>query len=159
VELCVVDAAPELHAAKEFQLRIPGQVYLARYQPGKLPPLIRGGEESDPARRWTISADRTALMDALSSALREQRLLLPADAASIPGFFAHLRAPVRRVVAPTQGVDRAVYEKGARDDHYFHATLYAVLADHIYRKLVESQPEYVDLRWFSSLGSWDPGVY
>src|SRR5690606_2939778 len=47
VQICVVDAHPELHYAQAFQRRHPGRVYLADYVAGRMPPAFTTEEEKD----------------------------------------------------------------------------------------------------------------
>ena len=131
VQVCVVDAAPELHAAQEFQNAHRGLVYLASYQRGRMPPAVTFGEPPDPKRRWRVQVDRTGALDAVYGALRSSAILFPRDAESAPGLFAHLQAPVRRLQPDADGNPRAVYDEGARADHYAHALVYAELAAYI----------------------------
>jgi hypothetical protein len=155
VRMCVVDAHPELRSAKAFQLQHPGRVYLCNYTPGRMPPLIPDPEGKDPQRRWTVQVDRTAAMDALSAGLRSARIVLPVDAESVPGLFAMLQAPVRRLVRDPRGNLRAEYDEGSRPDHFYHAGLYAELASYIGGAVI--QQGNFDARTLSNLGAWDRG--
>jgi len=128
VEGCVVDAHPELHAAQRFQHRWAGRVYLADYVKDRLPPLYIHGNEPDIKRRYRVQVDRTAAMDAVAADVREGNITFPADAASVPGLFAHLQAPVRQLRPDANGNPRGVYDEGARPDHFYHAAVYADLA-------------------------------
>lgn len=136
--VAVVDAHPELHYAQAFQFSNPGRVYLCDYINGRTPPLITAHDEPDPKRRWRVQVDRTKAIDSVFATVREMELRFPADLASVPGFFAQLQAPVRRLKPNPDGNMRAVYEEGSRADHYAHALVYAQLAVHVGERMVTS---------------------
>jgi len=149
VIMAVVDARPELRMAQALQQRHPGQVYLAEYVQDRMPPLILGAHEEDPKRRYHVQVDRTALMDAAASNIRDCNVLMPSDAPTTPGLFAHLQAPVRLLkITATQTNPRAVYEEGAKADHWYHAAGYAELALYIARQVMPVS--YIDGRQFRS---------
>lgn len=149
VETCVIDAHPDLHAARDFQARWPGQVYLADYVHGRLPVRVSHSGDPDPQRRYRVQVDRTGIMDAVAAGFRTGRVLFPSDAASIPGLFAQLQAPVRQLRPDANGNPRAVYDEGTRPDHFYHAAVYAELALTIDVNRVEhrtlSADEMIDL--------------
>jgi hypothetical protein len=155
VKVCVVDAHPELHAAGEFQMRHAGRVFLCTYVPERMPPLILGGAETDPKRRFRVQVDRTSALDAVFGRLRAQTITFPRDGETVPELFAHLMAPVRRLVTNAAGKTVARYDEGSRSDHLAHAYTYAELAAHI-GGLVAPR-ETFDARQLVSLGSWDEG--
>lgn len=158
VRVCVVDAHPERHGARQFQDRWPGQVFLADYVKDRWPALVLGGEQPDPKRRFRVQVDRTGAMDAFAADVRDENLLFPFDAGTVPGLVAHLQAPVRRLVPDANGNPRGVYDEGARPDHYYHAAVYAELALWIRKQMPTYVP--VDIRSFSTIGWWDdPSQY
>src|SRR5690606_11569424 len=77
VMACVVDAHPELHAAQQFQRRWAGRVFLADYVRDRMPPQIHWGADPDPKRRHRVQVDRTAVMDAVASAVRDGIISFP----------------------------------------------------------------------------------
>jgi hypothetical protein len=156
VDMCVVDANPELRAAQQFKRDHPGRVFLAHYLAGQMPPAVHDASEQDERRRFSVSVDRTGVMDATAAGIRDGTVLLPSDAESIPGLYAHLQAPVRRLVPDANGNPRGVYDEGARADHYYHAAVYAELAIYIARR---AQPARQSApRWNPmDIGAWDRG--
>lgn len=137
VAVCVVDALPEVRAVFAFQQRFPGQVYAAHYVEGQAMAITSGGQ--DPTQYYRLTLDRTVGMDTVAAEIRGGAVLFPSDAASIPGFFAHLKAPVRLIEPGANGIIRARYREGARPDHYFHAAVYAHYAQAIYDYLMEQR--------------------
>lgn len=146
VRTCVVDAHPELHAAQAFKDAHRGRVYLAEFVAGRFPASwadandMDGKRVRDPKRQYLVQVDRTSAMDGFASRLRGESsevfgwqpvLALPRDARGIPGLFAHLQAPVRRVVPAGKGGMRAVYDEGSKADHWFLAGVYCDLARQI----------------------------
>ena len=168
VELCVVDALPEQQAAQDFQDRWRGRVYLCDYRLGHWPAewttdrdAETGNRINDPRRRYRVQVDRTAVMDSLVARLRgdhspapegggawpsafgwRQRYAFPADAEGIPGFFDHMQAPVRVQRTNSAGITRAVFDEGSKPDHYFHAGVYALLAEQIAGAAPKRPPLY-----------------
>lgn len=153
VLLCVVDARPETRMAQAFQQRWPGRVYLAEYVADRFPPLIIGEAAEDPKRRWHVQVDRTSAMDAFASNIRDGLVHLPEDAESVPGLYPMLQAPVRRIKVDAKGTPRAIYDEGARADHWYHAGLYAELALFIAQNVTTRQ--WTGGRTLSDLGAWD----
>lgn len=150
VVMAVVDARPELRMAQAFQRRHPGRVYLAEYVADRMPPLVLGEHEEDPKRRFHVQVDRTAAMDAFAANIRDLRVLMPEDAESVPGLWSMLQAPVRQLkTTPTDPNPRAVYDEGAKADHYYHAGVYAELALYIAQQV--RPVNYVDGRQFHHL--------
>lgn len=141
VVMCVVDARPEIRMAQAFQRRFPGRVYLAEYVADRMPPLVIGefdesGKPIDPKRRYHVQVDRTAAMDATAANIRDLVVQLPVDAASVPGLFSMLQAPVRQLkTTATDPNPRAVYDEGANADHWYHAAGYAELALYVAKQV------------------------
>lgn len=144
VQICVVDALPEVRTVFAFQQRFPGQVYAAHYVEGQAMAITSGGH--DPTQYYRLTLDRTVGMDTMAAEIRGGAVLFPSDAPSIPGFFAQLKAPVRLLEPGANGITRARYREGARLDHYFHAAVYAHYAQAIYDHLMEQRRA-----WYTSL--------
>lgn len=150
VRMAVVDARPELRMAQALQQRWPGKVYLAEYVADRMPPLILGEFEEDPKRRYHVQVDRTGIMDAFAANIRGGVVQMPPDAESVPGLYSMLQAPVRRLkTTATDQNPRAVYDEGAKADHWYHAGGYAELALYIDQQVTPRR--YVDGRQFHHL--------
>ena len=92
VSVCVIDAHPDFHAARQFQQRWWGRVYLADYVRGRLPLSVTHDDDFDVRRMYRVQIDRTGAMDQVADMVRAGYIRFPRDAASIPGLFAHLQA-------------------------------------------------------------------
>ena len=124
---CVVDAAPEGHAARQFAARWPGRVWLCSY------PNTATWQHQD-AAVWndgerTVSAHRTLTLDATFARVRERRIEYPCEVMAIPEFAEHMMAPVRVVEKDGAGNLVARYVEAGRDDHFAHASNYLVVAE------------------------------
>ena len=88
-----------------------------------------------------VTVDRTAVMDATWSDLRDGRLELPEDASNVLGFDDQMCAPVRTLEMTKSG-ERYVWTK-PRDDHFRHADVYERIA----MDLLDVGVGYIELPW------------
>lgn len=134
VKTCVVDALPETRKAREFQeTHKRGKVWLAYYTgQGQ-----KGGTKKESPIHWdekerVVNLDRTRTLDATLglfalAARGEPGNTLPANARDIRDYYAHLRAPERRLEDGPDGNQVAVYVESG-PDHYAHAENYCYVA-------------------------------
>jgi phage terminase large subunit GpA len=127
VSACVVDAAPEGHAARAFRDRFQGRVWLCHYPntanwPHKEPKVFNRDER-------TVAAHRTLTMDAAFARIRERRIEYPREVLSVPEFVEHMTAPVRVIEKDNAGNFVARYVESGRPDHLAHAENYALIAE------------------------------
>lgn len=124
-DICVIDAMPDIHAAKEFQQKIWGEVpvWLVRYHSPNVPErdVFREENCSIDYSEQEASVPRTGSIDNMVKLLRSGQVLFPER---LPDeFYEHMSAPARVEV---NGNFR--WEEGNSPDHYFHAFNYALLS-------------------------------
>jgi hypothetical protein len=128
VQQCVVDALPETRAARGFQEKWRGRVWLAYY-------VAASKQESAvrlDADQGVVYLDRTRTLDAMfglfaKAGRGEAGNTLPANARYLPDYYAHLKAPERRLTRAADGNQVAVYVESG-PDHYAHAENYCSVA-------------------------------
>ena len=122
VELAVVDAAPERHAAHAFREAFSGEVYLAFYPNTETMSglEVRWNDEAE-----TVDIHRTAVADRVVGRFSRREFLLPGDTPR--DFVRHCTAVYRALEVTPQGFERAVW-KHRGPDHFFHALVYLDVA-------------------------------
>lgn len=123
VEKCVIDSAPELMLAMDFQDEAQCDVWMCRY----------GGEGGDRRRNYNINdriiqIDRTEALDRAYAQLRLKRNILPENYQSILNgqYLDEMCVPVREIVEDAKG--NAKYEWTKGKDHQRHCDTYDMLA-------------------------------
>ena len=123
VQICVIDALPETHKAKELRDRHPGVVWLCTFH------AKEGStkEISIDQENQSISVDRTLSMDDRHADILLQNVVLPENARTIDEgrFYEQMCAPKR--VFDQEG-NRFVWKEGSKADHYRLADNYEKLA-------------------------------
>lgn len=121
VRCYVIDAMPETRIAKQIVSRIPG---------GFLCTFARKNDDTVKANR--IVTDRTQSLDNVKSAVITGSLKLPANARSIPDFYAHMTASTRIFDEDAyQGEGGYFWVEGSRADHFFLGVNYMLIAGRI----------------------------
>lgn len=121
VRCYVIDAMPETRIAKQIVARIPG---------GFLCTFAR--TKDDVVKGTRITTDRTQSLDNVKAAVLTGALKLPANARSIPDYYAHMVASTRVYDEDAyQGEGGYFWVEGSRADHYFLATAYMMMAGRI----------------------------
>ena len=136
VQVCVVDAQPELHAAPQFAGRHPGMVWLAYYDRHQAGIDVRKGDRRSPA---TVHVNRTEAIDATFARFWDRTAVLPREARrlvarprrEIGEYYRHLLALQRTLEQDAQGNWVARWTETGRGDHFAHAEVYCWLADAI----------------------------
>jgi len=127
VQTDVIDALPETTKAREAQAALPpGTLWLSYY-----PNQALGSKDKDAINikfdEGTVLQDRTRTLDTTFAMFVDSVNTLPANAADIRDYYAHLKASVRVLETNKQGEMVARYvETGP--DHYAHAENYCSAA-------------------------------
>jgi hypothetical protein len=122
VRLCVVDAFPEQHGARDWAAKHSGKVLRALYPNGMAGELFRKDED-----KGEIRINRTMAMDAVYTVVATAAERWPAMIHNDPEVVAHMKAPIRVTVIDKHGQERNEWVHVA-PDHLFHASLYAKVA-------------------------------
>lgn len=127
VQSVVVDALPERHKSLELRARLQhlGLDCLVAFYPNT--DVLGGLEVVRDYAKGIVQIHRTSLCDRLALLFDQRRITLPGD---VPDeYVANIANMFRATVEPAGGVGqpRAVW-KHRGPDHYFHATLYAMVA-------------------------------
>lgn len=122
---CVIDAQPELNATNQFADRHKGKVLRAYYttdrtQKGK---LFRVDED-----KGVVYISRTMAMDAVFARVAEGADFWPRPIAQDPEVRAHMSAPSRTSVKDAKTGDVLAEWVHTAPDHFFHASLYDMIA-------------------------------
>lgn len=119
---CVVDARPETRAARAFQARHQGVVWLANY-------AQQGVEPDWDWRAGVVTAPRTLIIDEMMYRFRTANFHVPSRYREIEGgaYFKELQSPVRIQELDRFGHPVATYDH-KRPDDFAHAEVYATLA-------------------------------
>jgi hypothetical protein len=131
---------PEDGKAMAFARRHPGRVFVAFF------PNMASWKHRD-AALWkpnepVVLIHRTRALDDLFARFVQQLEHLPQGSGFIPGFRAHLKAPVRVVSTDGNGNPVARYDEGSAADHYTFALLYSRAAWHAVRGAVGTHTPY-----------------
>jgi hypothetical protein len=118
----VIDAMPEIRMAREVSAF--KKWYRCEFHSAKSFDKIEMRHIADGKKAMV---NRTEILDAVSAKIREQRLLLPRDAAGVPDFYKHVTA-LTRVFNETRQEYNWV---GERADHYLFALAYSTVARRI----------------------------
>jgi len=123
VRLCVVDAGPNEHSARELRDNFEGRIYLNYYRD------VEGGMKRGKVD-YSIITDRTEGLDMVASDLAQGLITLPEMGELKEEFIAHLTNMRREIIEDKHGQRRAVWVKTGAD-HFLHALNYAQIAKKI----------------------------
>lgn len=141
VKTAVFDLQPERHKALEFAKGSRRDVLVADYNRSE------PGHEVLKGHPPAVRANRVDLMDQVAQRFRDRDVALPRDARHVGGrykdgfgeLYRQLMAPQRVPIKDGQGNLDYRWRDGGRDDHYFHAEVYALLAERVSRRnLIEA---------------------
>lgn len=128
VKRAVVDALPETTKAREFQGDFPvGRVWIAYYVTQKTGTKAEDPEQWDEEKR-VVNLDRTRSLDKTYSRFYEGVNTLPGHARNMRDYYAHLKAPVRRLEDGTRGGPKVAAYVESGPDHLAHAENYCTVA-------------------------------
>jgi hypothetical protein len=123
VQSCVIDKGPDIHAPKEFRLEERFPVFRCYYSE-----FIK--EPKWDNKTGVVTVNRNEWCDNIHSTVLEKRLVLPRNTPEIEKLALNLTKMSRQTVShPKTGVPVTKWVKrGDKEDHYFHALLYFMLA-------------------------------
>ena len=122
VGLCVIDALPELHAAREFAKRHAGNVYLNYFVESQ-----RGSYNWN-SQEHIVQENRTEALDASRQAIREGKVVLPRGGPVIQEFAEHVAADVKQLVEDRDTGAKSFRYVRTGVDHYSLAFTYECIA-------------------------------
>lgn len=146
VRTCVIDAMPETREARALAYRHPGRVLLCQYP--KAPQVASAKDRPDDFymkidyKARTVNVDRTQSLDSSHSAILMQENILPANAASLEGYYDQMCAPTRIY---DETAERFIWTKhdprtgSTIPDHHRHADNY----DHIAARISRSARDLI----------------
>jgi hypothetical protein len=129
VSVAVIDAEPELHAAKEFQAKARCRVWRCMYHPteGGNPRPIRWdqGSKTKPNKERIVWTDRTEIMDSIYAQYVTKKIIEPRTFTGLLNgkYMREMCGPVR---VQDEKTGRFYWIKCV--DHQFHANVYDYLA-------------------------------
>ena len=132
VRLCVVDAMPEMHGARQFADRHRGRVLTATYPTANALKgvLFAPAESAKALADGRVQINRTMAMDAVSAAVTTAAERWPASIHNDPEVVEHMTAPVRVTTQDTTGQPKADWVH-TKPDHLFHACVYDLVASRL----------------------------
>lgn len=124
VKYAVVDAMPDIHAARSFQKSEPYTVFLCQYsesQPGKPKFDLKSG---------IVKVNRNEWCDRVHEVFSEKKIRIPRQSVEIDEYALELTKTAKTLIEhPETGIPKPRWIKlSGGDDHYYHATLYMLLA-------------------------------
>ena len=124
IRCAVIDSGPHDHGVRSFQKAEPYAVYLCQYSE-QMP-----GEPKYDAKTMFIKCNRNEMCDRVHSAIAQERLVLPRRCDEVNLYAYQMTRTAKTMMEnPDTGVPKPKWIKLAGgDDHYFHATLYFMLA-------------------------------
>lgn len=129
VRLCVVDAMPEMHAARAFVERHKGRAVTATYPTAN---ALKGvlwapADGAKVVQDGRVQINRTMAMDGVYAAVAAGKERWPASIHNDPEVIEHMTAPVRVTTLDAHGQPRADWVH-TKPDHLFHASVYDLVA-------------------------------
>jgi hypothetical protein len=122
ISRCVVDGLPETHATREFAKRYPGRVFMNFFNEYQ-----RGSAKWD-RQAMTVQVNRTEVLDASRTAVREQRVVLPRRLPIVEEFARHMASDAKILDEDEEtGIKKYRYIRTGAN-HFSMAFTYAWLA-------------------------------
>jgi len=122
VKLCVLDAMPDIHASRKFQREEPYTVYRCHYSE-QMP-----GEPKFDAKTGVVKCNRNEMCDKVYDLFASSRIRIPRLSGDIKEYARQMTQTAKTLITnPDTGLAKPKWVK-LGDDHYFHATLYFLLA-------------------------------
>ena len=125
VKSCVIDAGPDIHRPKEFRKEMPFPVWRCRYAGENNPGAVWKGDTG------LVSVNRNEWCDKVRDVLTsDTKMVLPHAEKEIREYATQMTKMVKSVdVNDKTGIRKPRWHKrGDKVDHYFHATLYFLVA-------------------------------
>lgn len=122
VHSCVIDSGPYDHGVREFQKSEPYKIYLCQYSeqmPGK--PLFD-------AKAGMVKVNRNEWMDKVHTIYTDNKIRIPRPSVEVNEYAREMTRTAKTIIEnPDTGLTKPRWIK-LGDDHYFHSTLYFLLA-------------------------------
>ena len=116
VKLGIIDAMPESRMSKSIASKLKN-MFICYYGQGK--------KDSIDIHNKIITVDRTAALDNVKESVVLKNIILPKNAQSIPNYYPQMVASTRVWDEKRQ---RYIWIEGSKEDHFFHAEAYGILA-------------------------------
>jgi hypothetical protein len=122
VRMAVLDAQPDIHASRDFQQTEPYTVYRCYYSE-----QMPGSPKFD-GKEGTVKCNRNEWCDKVYDIYASRKITLPSRNEGVAEYARSMTQTAKTLItAPDTGLQKPRWIKlGA--DHYFHATLYFLLA-------------------------------
>lgn len=124
VKFCVIDSMPDIHATREFAKAEPYAVSLCNYSEHIL------GKPGWDAKKGTVKVNRNEWCDKVHEVFISKKIRIPRICPEIQEFAKELTKTAKTIIEhPDTGVPKPRWIKlSGGDDHYYHSTLYFLLA-------------------------------
>ena len=130
VSTCVIDAMPEIHSARDFARRFPGQVFLNFFSESQHGAANWNWEESQ------VNVNRTEALDDSRAIVREKGLVIWPQLPHLEEFARHMAADAKVLEEnPETGAQKYRYIRTGAD-HFSLAFTYALMALRQYQPMV-----------------------
>jgi len=122
---CVIDAMPNKHSARRFQLMFPGKVWLCYYNDTQKEHIV--WKEDKEKKEYHVVVHRTETLDVLADEYKIKNIVLPKLTNDVEEFIRHHCALAKEKVEKPDGSYAFNYiATGA--DHYAHSANYGMIA-------------------------------
>ena len=122
---CVIDALPNKHSARTFQLMFPGKVWLCYYNDSQKEKIV--WTEDIEKKEYHVVAQRTESLDILADEYKIKNIVLPKLTNDLETFIRHHCALAKEKVEKPDGTYVFNYmATGA--DHFAHSSNYGMIA-------------------------------
>jgi NAD-dependent SIR2 family protein deacetylase len=127
VNFAVIDHDPELHMVEEFQKSEPYPIYLNRYSDTMVGQPVWTNTGNN---KGTLKSGRTKWCDKTHDAISGKQIILPRRCREVEEYAYEMTNTVKVLeVDEKSGLSKFRYRQlSNKPDHYFHATLYFLLA-------------------------------
>lgn len=122
---CVIDALPNKHSARRFQLQFPGKVWLCYYNDTQKE--IMSWKEDVEKKEYHVTVHRTETFDLLADEYKMKNITLPKLNNEIEELIRHHTALAKEKVEKPDGTYTFNY-MATGPDHYAHSSNYGMIA-------------------------------
>ncbi len=122
VHSCVIDSGPYDHGVREFQKTEPYTIYLCQYSEQM------SGKPNFDSKSGLVKVNRNEWMDKVHTTFTKNNIRIPRVSVEINEYANEMTRTAKTIVVnPNTGLPKPRWIKMG-DDHYYHATLYNLLA-------------------------------
>lgn len=122
VHTAVLDSLPDIHASRDFQKSEPYSVFRCQYSE-QMP-----GQPKFDGHTGLVKCNRNEWCDKVYDVFASRKIIIPSQCAEVKKYAGQMTGTAKTLVTnPDTGLQRPRWIKLA-DDHYYHATLYFLLA-------------------------------